>query len=135
MLRITREQREKTGEPAFVDRVVQHFQLYHLEVIHWMAEAELRRRIRHGLEVGRSYGLTWEYNLTVFVAHMIRIHPEFHLQPAIHRVLSDPAIPPDDRINALPATVTDEDWDEAYRRGNPEVYWRAHGAPLPGARE
>jgi hypothetical protein len=135
MLRITRDQRGKVGDPAFVDRVVQHFQLFHLEAVHWMSDAELRRRIRHGIEIGRSYGLTWEYSLTVFVAHMFRIHPEFHLQPAIHQVLSDQAIPPDDRINELPAKVTDGDWDEAYRRGDPEVYWRAHGAPLPGARE
>ena len=135
MLRITREQREKTGEPAFVERVVQHFQLFHLDLVHAMSEAKLRWRIRHGLAVGRGYGLTWEYNLTVFVAHMFRIHPEFHLQPAIHRVLTDPAIPPDDRINALPAKVTHDDWDDAYLRGEPEAYWQALTATPPGARE
>jgi hypothetical protein len=135
MLRITREQREKSGEPAFVERVVQHFKLYHLDLVHALPEAELRSRIRHGLAVGRTYGLTWEYNLTVFVAHMFRIHPEFHLQAAIHRVLTDPAIAPDDRINALPAKVTNDDWDDAYLRGEPDAYWQALKAAPPGARE
>ncbi len=135
MLRITRDQREKVGDPAFVGRVVQHFQLFHLEAIHWLPELVLRKRIRHGIEKGRSYGLTWEYNLTVFVAHMIRIHPEFHLQPAIHRALTDEATAPDDRINALPAVVKDSDWEQAARRGDPEAYWQSIGAPSPGRRE
>ena len=135
MLRVTRDQREKTGEPAFVERVLQHFRLYHLDIIYLLSEVELRDRVRHGLAKGRSYGLTWEYNLTVFVAHMFRIHPEFHLQPAIHRVLTDPAIPPDDRINALPAKVNHDDWDDAYLRGEPEAYWQALAASKPGARE
>lgn len=135
MLRITREQREKVGEPAFVSRLVQHFQLHHLEIIYFLPEPVLRRRLRDGLVKARSYGLTWEYNLTVFVAHMFRIHPEFHLQTTIHRVLTDPAIPPDDRINAMPELVSGNDWEEASRRGDPEDYWRALGAPRPGRKE
>jgi hypothetical protein len=135
MLRITRDQREKVGEPAFVERVAQHFHLFHLEIIHFLPDLVLRKRIRHGLAQGRSYGLTWEYSLTVFVAHMFRIHPEFHLQPAIHRGLTDEAVAPDDRINTLPAVVKDSDWEEAASRGDPEAYWQAIGAPSPGRRD
>ena len=135
MIRITREQREKVGEPAFVGRVVQHFQVFHLDLVHFLPDLVLRRRIRHGLAKGRSYGLTWEYNLTVFVAHMFRIHPEWHLQPAIHRVLTDASIEPDERIDALPALVSDDDWDDAYLRGEPDLYWQALEAAPPGERE
>jgi hypothetical protein len=134
MLRITRAQREKVGEPAFVGRLVQHFQLHHLDLIYHLPEPLLRERLRIGLAAGRSYGLTWEYSLTVFVAHMFRIHPEFHLQPAIHRVLDDAEIEPDERISALPARVSNRDWEEAARRDDPEDYWRANGAPAPDSR-
>lgn len=135
MLRITRDQREKVGEPAFVERVAQHFHLFHLELIHFLPDLVLRKRIRHGLAKGRSYGLTWEYSLTVFVAHMFRVHPEFHLQPAIQRGLTDEAVEPDERINTLPAVVKDSEWEEAASRGDPEAYWQAIGAPSPGRRE
>lgn len=133
MFHISREQRQKVGDPAFVQRVVTHFRRYHLEAIHTLPEEVLRRRVEHGIEKGRSYGLTWEYSLTVFVAHMIRIHPEFDRQPAIQRELRNPARgTPDERIDALATYVKPEEWEEAARQGDAEAYWRAIGAPTPG---
>jgi hypothetical protein len=131
MLLISREQREKAGEPAFVDRVVRHFRRYHMEAVCALPDEVLRRRVVHGIARGRSYGLTWEYRLTVFVAHMIRINPEFDKQPAIQRALRDPNVEPDRRIDALAANVTPDEWEAAARQCEPEAYWRAAGAPAP----
>ena len=124
MLRISREQRETAGEPAFVERLMAHLLRYYLESMDDLPDEVLRGRVRHGLARGRAYGLTWEYSLTVFVAHMLRINPEFDRQPAIQRELSDPYCAPDLRIDRLAARVTAAEWEEAARRGDPGAYWR-----------
>jgi len=135
MLLVSRAQRQQVGDPAFVERVVEHFRRYHIEAVYMLPDDVLRKRVAHGIERGRSYGLTWEYSLTVFVAHMMRINPEFDKHAAIQRVLHDASIEPDERINELPAMVSDEEWEEAGRQCDPETYWQQIGAPTPGARE
>ncbi len=138
MLLVSQKQRQRVGDPAFVQRVVDHFRRYHLEAVYRLPDEVLRRRVVHGIEKGRSYGLTWEYSLTVFVAHMIRINPEFDKHPAIQRELQSPARgEPDERIDAMATYVTASEWEEAARQCDAEAYWRAIGAeaPPPGARE
>ena len=131
MLLVGRQQRQEMGEPAFVDRLVTHFQRYHLEAICEWPEELLKKRLQHCLERGRKWGLTWEYTLTVFAAHMIRIHPEFDEQPEIRQELgSNMRGEPDERIDLLVAYVRPGAWDEAERRGDPEVYWRGIGLGL-----
>lgn len=131
-LQLTRAQRQAIGDPAFVQRVFAHFHRFHPEDVDELRDRVLRRRIRHGIAKGRSYGLTWEYSLTVFVAHMIRLNPEFDQHPAVQRALQDPALPPDQRIDALYTAVTAEQWEEAARRGDPAAYWRPIDAPAEG---
>lgn len=128
MLLVTRQQRQTVGEPAFVQRVMTHFQRYHIEAVYEWPEELLRKRIEHCLARGRKWGLTWEYSLTVFAAHMIRIHPEFDEQPDIHRELGNAAHGlPDERIDALPAYVRARAWDEAQEKSDPELYWKSVG--------
>ena len=135
MLRVSPDQRRIVGEPAFVARVVFHFIRYRHADIDHISDRVLRRRIEHGLAVGRTYGLTWEYSLTVFVAHMITINPEWHLQPAIHRALESESLAPDRRIDAIFGQVTDEDWDEAAERCDAEAYWQQIDATAPTGEE
>ncbi len=128
MLLVTRQQREEIGEPAFVQRVLTHFQRYHMEAVYEWPEELLRKRIEHCITRGRTWGLTWEYSLTVFAAHMIRIHPQFDQQPDIRRELGNAAHGvPDERIDALPGHVPNRAWDEAQERSDPEAYWRTVG--------
>jgi hypothetical protein len=132
MLLVTRQQRQQVGEPAFVNRVVTHFQRYHIEAICEWPEELLRKRIEHCIARGRKWGLTWEYSLTVFAAHMIRIHPEFDEEPDLRRELGNSAHgTPDERIDALPGHVPDQAWIDAEKRGDPEAYWQAMGLGLP----
>lgn len=128
MLLVTRQQRQDIGEPAFVQRVVTHFQRYHMEAVYEWPEDLLRKRIEHCIARGRTWGLSWEYSLTVFAAHMIRIHPEFDQQPDIRRELGNAAHgAPDERIDALPGHVPNRAWDEAQKRSDPEAYWQTVG--------
>jgi hypothetical protein len=119
-----REQRQKLGDPPFVDRTMEYFKRHYLEHVYTLEDDELRRRVRHGIDKARGYGLTWESSLTIFVAHMLTINPKFDEQRAIHEVLVDPAIPGDERMEALLGLVEDEDWDEAEKQCDPEEYWR-----------
>jgi hypothetical protein len=135
VIRVSRAQREIVGDPAFIDRVVFHFKRYRIDYVHHLADHVLRRRIVHGIEKGRSYGLTWEYSLTVFVAHMFGINPEWHLQPALHRALVDEALAPDLRMDALFGQVTDDDWEEAAVHCDAEAYWQRIDATAPTGEE
>ncbi len=131
MLLVTQKQREEVGEPAFVARLVDHFQRYHLETVYDWPEALLKKRLQHCLERGRKWSLGGEYSLTVFAAHMITIHPEFDEQPDIRRELGNESLgEPDERIDELPSNVPEDAWEEAAARGSPEMYWRQLGLGL-----
>jgi len=132
MLTIRKDQREKLGDPEFVERVVRHFRRYHLGAVYHLSDDVLRKRVAHCIEKGRRYGLTWEYSLTVFAAHMIRINPEFDEEPSIQRELLSNAHAERDKLEALVANVPESDWDAAQRRCDPEAYWAKIGAPSPG---
>jgi hypothetical protein len=138
MLAIKKAQREVMGEPAFVDRTIAFMKRRYLGWVHFLSDDELRMRVLHGIEKGRSYGLTWEQSLVVFVTHMLTIGPEFDKHPAIQRVLRDSSIdPPDRRMEALLGRdVSDDDWEESSDMCNPDEYWsrvrERMGAPRGG---
>lgn len=123
MFAIKREQRQKMGEPAFIDRTMEFLRYNHLPVVYDLDDDELRMRVRHGVEKARRYGLTWESSLTIFVSHMLTIHPDFDKQPAILAVLTSPKIPGDEKMQALLGLVNDDQWEEAANQGDPKDYW------------
>lgn len=125
MFAIKREQRQKMGEPAFVDRTMEWLRVNHLPFVHDLDDDELRLRVRHGVAKARGYGLTWESSLTIFVSHMLTINPEFDKQPAVQAVLVDPTIPGDEKMQALLGLVDDDEWEEAAKQVDPAVYWDA----------
>jgi len=124
MLVFKRAQRQKMGEPAFIDRTAAHMREFHLPQVYHLEDDELRFRVRHGVEKARRYGLTWESSLTIFVSHMTTIHPAFDEQPAIQAVLTDVTIPGDEKMQALLGLVEDDEWEEAANQGDPAEYWK-----------
>jgi hypothetical protein len=56
MLLVTRQQRQEIGEPAFVQRVVTHFQRYHMDAVYEWPEDLLRKRIEHCITRGARGG-------------------------------------------------------------------------------
>lgn len=125
MFAIKREQRQKMGEPAFIDRTAEWFREYHLSHVWDLDDDELRMRVRHGVDKARSYGLTWESSLTIFVSHMLTINPDFDRHPAVQAVLVDPEIPGDEKMQALLGLVDDDEWEEAAKQCDPREYWDA----------
>jgi hypothetical protein len=126
MFTVKREQRQKMGEPAFVDRTVAFFRHNYLEHVYMLDDEELYRRVVHGIAKARSYRLTWESSITTFVAHMLTINPEFDKQRVIHRVLmgqTAESIPYNVRLSAMLGLVSDDDWEEAAALGDPDEYW------------
>jgi hypothetical protein len=123
MLLFKRSQREKMGDPAFVDRTVERLRAYFLEDVYMLEPEELRFRVKHAIAKARQYGLTFESSITTFVLHMITINPAFDKQPAIQAALHDPEVEPNGRMTAMQATVQDSDWGDAAMVVDPEVYW------------
>lgn len=123
MFLIKREQRQRMGDPAFVDRTVDRVKRFYLDYIYMLEDQELRFRVKHAIEKARSYGLTKESSISVFVAHMLTLGPEFDKQSAIQAALHDQDLAPDNRMQAMRATVFDEDWEEATKQCDPTTYW------------
>ena len=124
MLLVTREQREKAGDPAFVTRVVRHLKLHYFEEVCLLEDEVLRNRVVHCIERARRHGLTYEFCLTLFTANMLRVNPAYDEQPALARILADTSRPEEKRMEALVFEATPEDWDEAERQCDAEVYWK-----------
>jgi len=138
VLTIKRAQRALAGEEAFVERVIRHLLIFHRATVEPLPEGELRRRVVHGIERGRSHGLTWEYSLTIFVANMLERCPDFDEHPAIRRVLEDESLQPDERMDALLERVPKEAWDEVVAQCDEDAYWQALDAddePAPDSED
>jgi hypothetical protein len=125
MFAVKREQRQKMGESAFVERTMEWLRENHLSFVYDLDDDELRLRVRHGVAKARGYGLTWESSLTIFVSHMLTINPEFDRQPAVQAALTDPTIPGDEKMQALLGLVDDDEWEEAAKMCDPVLYWDA----------
>jgi hypothetical protein len=141
MFAIKRDQRQKMGDPAFIERTVEWLRYNYVDHVHPLDDEELRRRVRHGVEKARSYGLTWESSLTIFVTHMLTINPAFDEHPAVRAVLVDPEVPGDEKMQALLGSVEDDEWEEAAKQREPDEYWerlreasRVQGAARGGGR-
>jgi hypothetical protein len=96
-----------------VDRIVLHLHENHAEAIDRFPDDILREMVGNGVKRGRSHGLTWESSLTHFVALMFEIAPNFDEHPAIRRVLHEPSVPPDERMDLLTEKVSGKEWEEA----------------------
>lgn len=108
-LEVFRQQRDH----AFVDRLIEHLRQHHTGTVLGIADEVLRQRVTFGIERARTYGLTWESSIGGFVALQFIIAPRFDEQRGIHRILTDPSKPPDERIGGLSELIGADDWFEA----------------------
>lgn len=124
MLKIRLQQADALAASAFVDRTVAHLRRFHPAVVAPLSELELRRRVAHCIDRGRGHGLTWEYSLTVFVAHMMTLCPTFDAHPDVARVLAASPLPPDERMDALLRELPDATWQQIADTCDAADYWR-----------
>lgn len=125
MLLISKDQRQKVGDPAFVQRVLQHMKLYYAHEFYDLSDEDFARRIAHCVEKARERGFTYERSLTMFTANMMRINPKFYEQPVIARILADTSRPEEQRLEDAVVEPSGSDWDEAENRCDAAEYWRA----------
>lgn len=124
MLLITRQQRQITGDPAFVTRLVRHLRLYYFVELCLLTDEVLRNRVEHCIAKARAHGLTYENSLTIFTAHMLRINPAFAEQPDLARILADTSRPEEKRMEALVFEATPDEWEDAAQRCDAVEYWK-----------
>ena len=124
MLKIRPQQADSLAASAFVDRTVDHVRRFHPRAVAGLTALQLRARVVHCIDRGRAQGLTWEYSLTVFVAHMLTLCPTFDEHPEIRRVLDDGSLLPDERIDALLREVPDAAWQQVADECDAAAYWR-----------
>jgi hypothetical protein len=126
MLKIRPEQLkvfQPVAEAAFEQRVVEYLRENHDDEVVILPAGEyqvkdlddgtLLKMVRTGIARARSYGMTWESNLTTFAIVMVVVAPNFDDHPLIRRVLNDDRIEPDQRIEQLWRLTEEENWKTA----------------------
>lgn len=124
MLKIRPQQTDAMAASAFLDRTVVHVRRFYPDLVAPLSQLELRARVSHCVARGRSHGLTWEYSLTVFVAHMLTLCPTFDEHPEVKRVLLRSPLPPDERMDELLREIPDQCWQQIAQTCDAAAYWR-----------
>jgi len=84
----------------------------HAYVVEGLPEDILDEMIESGVQTGRGYGLTASEALATFVLLMFEFGPEFHRHPAIRAMLTDPALAPEERLEAVIERTPSDTWEQ-----------------------
>ncbi len=87
-----------------------------------LPEEQLRALVRGGLARARAYGLQSAANGYAFVTLMFVVAPNFDVQPNIQKVLKDPALWDEYRIDWLWYRTKESDWEEAVKSYDPKAW-------------
>ena len=126
MFKVHHKQEAAVADRAFVDKVeayVAEDLLQRRVSAEEKARLPIRDMVLHGIGVARGYGLETQRDLMLFVLNMITINPEFHRQPRIHAILSDPSLTPPARREKLLTDVSYDEWQEAAAMVDEDEYW------------
>lgn len=123
MLQLRPDQLDVFAEPAFERRIVALLSENLPPVMRAMPEPLLATVARHAIAVARSYRLFTEREIGTFALQMVHINPEFHRQPQLHAILSRPPAPGVNRLEALLAEGSDDDWTAAAAMSDGAAYW------------
>lgn len=138
MIKISKKQLtviERSVEDAYARDMARYMREEHAEDVDGLPDGELLARVTIGIARAQSYGLTFDEEITAFVAMMFAVGPTFDDQPAIRAVLTDDRLPPNWRIDALWDRTTDDDWEEAARLAeHAESAWQSARARVEGRR-
>ena len=111
---VIREQQMKVmenhAEEDFIRRIMTHLREEQDAETYRLSDDELRQRVVFGIEKARSYELTWEQPIVIFVTLMFAISPNFDEQENIRDFLDAPYREPNEKMDYLVKQTTDEDW-------------------------
>jgi hypothetical protein len=111
------------ADAAFEVRLIAHLREHHSDAVSGMSDALLLPLVRTGIARARRYGMTWESNLTAFVALMFEIAPNFDRHPRMQMILSSAQIAPETKLDVLMERTAEPAWQEVKRRSDP-AGWR-----------
>lgn len=103
---------ENHQETGFLETLRQHVQRQYPAYAE-VSPRIMTRLIGFGVARARDYGFTWQSSLGAFVYLMAAVAPNFDLQPAIHAILVNPAIPIEKRLDSLGARLPAGVWADA----------------------
>jgi len=115
MLSITAKQTQafdQYQDQQFLQRLCAHIQQTYSDYAD-MSPVALFRLVEFALVRAKSYGLTWQSSLGQFVYLMAAIAPNFDMHPAIHAILTNQALAPENRISSLSQRLPAGVWQEA----------------------
>jgi hypothetical protein len=115
----------KAAENDFVKRVMELVREHSAGDVSGLEEEELRKRVKFGLRRGRSYGMGSETSLAFFVALQFSKSPVFDRHPAIHPILKNDRVKPDERLEGILERVPRETWREVERFRDERSWKRA----------
>lgn len=84
----------------------------HAYVVEGLPEDIFDEMIASGVQTGRGYGLTASEALATFVLLMLEFGPEFHRHPSIRAMLTDPALAPEERLEAVIERTPSDTWEQ-----------------------
>ena len=100
----------------FIDRVIKSMLKRKVGVSPELESDELLRRVRAGVNCGKSFGLENNYSLAMVVDITFIIGPGFYKYPPIAYTLKDKKIKHNVKIDRLLEELDDAQWDDASRR-------------------
>jgi hypothetical protein len=111
-----------TAEKSFVDRCIKFLQEKLPAQSNSLPPKILRERVEAGITHARSYGVTWQSSLLMFVTLMFEIGPNFDRHSSIQPLLRDKSRRPDVRIKHIVNNVSSEDWKRVSEQTN-QSFW------------
>jgi hypothetical protein len=102
-----------------------HLRNHHPRVTQFVSKETLEKRVAYGIRQGRKYRLTSLADLAGFVSLMFEIAPNFDQHPSFQRVLGNPNLPPEGKLQKLVEAVSEQDWNEAIRMYDRQFWSRA----------
>jgi hypothetical protein len=83
----------------------------HPYVVEGLPDDILKEMVERGVKTARSYGLSASEALATFVLLMFEFGPEFHRHPEVQAMLTDPAMAPEARLEAVIERTPSETWE------------------------
>lgn len=94
-------------------------------IVAQISDEILHQLVGNGMARARRYGMKQKSSLEAFVVLMVLVAPNFDGHPLIRKVLTDPSVPPDSRIDALWKRTRDENWQAAAARYDRTAWFAA----------
>lgn len=111
------------NRPLLIRDIEEYLLAYRPQIVAAYPRPYLRWVIADSIDIALGLGLDDVRMLRVFVRLRWDIAPGFYKQPDLARVLSDPALNPVQRFEALAADVYADAWTDAERYDGPQE-WR-----------